>query len=110
VNRWNIPASLEEEVLRRDRNCIYCGVNFSVPSQARRDRPSWEHIINDASIVTPENIAICCIGCNASKGRKTLAEWLTSKYCQSRGIAEWSIAPVARAALERMKGAVQNGV
>jgi hypothetical protein len=110
VNRWKIPTWLEEEVLQRDRKCIYCGITFGILSATRRDRPSWEHIINDARIVTRENIALCCIGCNASKGRKSLSEWIAPKYCQSRGITECSIAPVARRALERLKVVVQNDV
>lgn len=98
MNRWNIPHGLEREVLARDTRCIYCGVDFGLGSIERRNLPSWEHIINDASIITPENIARCCIGCNASKGVKLLPVWLESKYCRSRGITAESIASVARAA------------
>ena len=97
-NRWNIPGWLEREVRERDRTCIYCGTFFDTAT-ARRFRPSWEHIVNDASVVTRENIALCCIGCNASKGTKTLAAWLQSPYCQVRGISPRSIAPIAQAAL-----------
>ena len=79
-NRWSIPAWLEREVVERDQSCIYCRVGFAMTS-ARRNRPSWEHIVNDASIVTRENIALCCIGCNASKGTKPLDVWLRSRYC-----------------------------
>ncbi len=82
----------------RDRTCVYCGTLFAM-GNARRDRPSWEHIVNDASIVTRENIALCCIGCNASKGTKTLAMWLQSQYCLARGISSRSVAPIAQAAL-----------
>lgn len=97
-NRWNIPAWLEREVVERDRGCIYCRVSFATAS-ARRDRPSWEHIVNDVSIVTRENIALCCIGCNASKGAKPLDVWLRSRYCVERGISSQSIAAIARSAL-----------
>lgn len=38
-------------------------------SANRREKPSWEHIVNDARVVTRENIARCSIGCKA-KGRK----------------------------------------
>jgi 5-methylcytosine-specific restriction endonuclease McrA len=99
VNPWNIPDWLEHEVMQRDRRCIYCGVDFAVLTGSRRDRPSWEHIINDARIVTPENIARCCIGCNASKGTKTVAAWLQAEYCHTRGITAASVAPVVRSAL-----------
>ncbi len=100
TNRWNIPDCLAREIIERDRCCVYCGVEFEAQSVSRRDRPSWEHIINDARIVTRENIARCCIGCNASKGTKNLVEWLESKYCRTRGITRESVAPVVRSALE----------
>jgi 5-methylcytosine-specific restriction endonuclease McrA len=100
MNRWNIPDWLEREIIERDRRCVYCGVEFDGRNANRRDRPSWEHIINDARIVTPANIARCCVGCNASKGTKSLAEWLRSKYCMSRGITHNSVAFVVRSALE----------
>ena len=86
MNKWNIPDWLEREVVERDRRCVYCGVTFGMQSTTRRHRPSWEHIINDASIITPRNIARCCIACNASKGTKGLADWLQSQYCRTRGI------------------------
>jgi len=88
MNRWNIPDWLEREVLGRDLRCVYCGVEFGPV------KSSWEHIVNDASIVTPENIARCCVSCNASKGAKDLASWLESNYCKSRGISATSIAAV----------------
>ena len=76
------------------------GIGFTVQSANRRDRPSWEHISNDARIITRENIARCCIGCNASKGTKNLVEWLESTYCKTRGITRVSVASVVRSAFE----------
>jgi 5-methylcytosine-specific restriction endonuclease McrA len=99
MNRWNIPDWLEREVIERDRHCVYCGADFTVKSTRRRDRPSWEHIVNDARIVTRANIVRCCVGCNASKGTKSLAEWLRSPYCATRGITLESVASVVRSAL-----------
>ncbi len=99
MNRWNIPAWLERNIVERDRSCVYCGTSFAQVSAARRDRPSWEHIVNDARIITKENIVLCCIGCNASKGTKPLAVWLQSHYCVARGITERSVAPVVQAAI-----------
>ena len=100
MNRWNIPDWLEREVTERDRSCVYCGVEFTAQSVSRRDSPSWDHIINDARIITQENIARCCVGCNASKGTKNLVEWLESKYCRTRGITRESVASVVRSTLE----------
>ena len=60
---------------------------------------TWEHIINDASIVTRENIARCCVACNASKGPKTLSDWLQASYCKKRGINKETVADVVKSAL-----------
>jgi hypothetical protein len=98
ANRWNIPTSLEREVVARDRTCVYCQVVFTSTPAERRFRPSWEHIVNDARIITRENIALCCVGCNASKGAKTLAVWLESKYCKSRGITLDTVSDIVRSA------------
>jgi hypothetical protein len=109
MNRWNIPDWLEREVIERDRKCVYRGVDFVPPTSSRRCAPSWEHIINDARIVTPENIARCCIGCNASKGTKELTVWLQSKYCHAQGITEESVAAVVKAFLSTRATAHETG-
>jgi hypothetical protein len=99
ANNWNIPTWLEIEVRERDKACIYCGVEFTSSKVSRRSAASWEHIINDATIITEENIALCCCGCNASKGQKQLSVWLQSKYCKERGITPASVAPIIKKAL-----------
>lgn len=102
ANNWNIPAWLETEVRKRDKACVYCGVEFTPAKASRRSSASWEHIINDATIVTRENIVLCCCGCNASKGQKQLSVWLQSTYCNERGITLASVAPI-------IKQAISNG-
>jgi hypothetical protein len=99
MNRWNIPDWLEREVIARDTRCVYCSTPFASREGPRRSRASWEHIIKDARIVTRANIALCCIGCNASKGAKTLEAWLSSKYCRLRSISASTVAVVVREAL-----------
>ena len=104
MNIWGIPKWLEEEVRTRDTKCIYCGVKMlkKVPrGNSRKTAATWEHIINDAKIITRENIALCCTGCNASKGQKQLAVWLQSQYCTKNGITAISVAQIARDALKR---------
>jgi biotin synthase-like enzyme len=108
MNRWNIPAWLEAEIVKRDQACVYCGIAFLAEPSARSRRPSWEHIVNDARVVTRENIARCCISCNASKGAKELLAWLSSKYCVSRGISKNTVARVVREALARTGEAGQS--
>ena len=99
MNRWNIPHWLETLVLERDRACVYCAIPFSGGVTKRGDRPSWEHIVNDVRIVTVENIARCCLSCNASKGAKLLHVWLHSPYCKRKNICAATVAPVVRQAL-----------
>jgi hypothetical protein len=106
MNRWGIPAWLEEEVRERDKTCVYCGtqmVEKASQGGSRRIVATWEHIINDANIVTPENIARCCAACNSSKGTKNLLHWLRSKYCKTHGITEDTVAEVVKEALNTAK-------
>ncbi len=108
MNRWGIPAWLEDEVRSRDKFCVYCGVEMLQkmrPGGSRRSVATWEHIINDASIVTRENIALCCVACNSSKGTKDLSEWINSPYCKRHGITEDSVADIIKEALKKSREA-----
>jgi hypothetical protein len=71
------------------------------PHGTRRNVATWEHIINDASIVSRENIARCCNSCNVSKGAKELSEWFQSAYCKRRGISKDTIADIVKEALQK---------
>lgn len=99
ANNWNIPAWLETEVRERDKACVYCSAEFTHAKVSRKFAASWEHIINDATIITRENIVLCCCGCNASKGQKKLSVWLQSKYCIERGINWASVAQIIKQAI-----------
>lgn len=98
ANRWGIPKAVEEAVMARDLACVYCGVSFGTE---RRTRRSWEHIINDVRLSGVDNIALCCVGCNASKGAKLLSEWLASPNAHRRGVGTHTLAPVVQAALSQ---------
>lgn len=98
MNRWNIPLSLEAEVREQDTTCIYCGRVFG-SVHGHGSRASWEHIVNDASIITRENIALCCRSCNSSKGARLLEDWVTSPYCKRRGISRETVAEIVKNAL-----------
>ena len=102
ANNWNISSSLEQEIRQRDKVCVYCGVEFTSTKVSKKTAASWEHIINDAKIITRENIALCCCGCNASKGQKQLSIWLQSKYCKDKNITPENVAQV-------IKNAIKNG-
>lgn len=99
ANNWNIPDWLEQEVRQRDINCVYCGCEFTPAKVSKRTAASWEHIINDASIITRDNIALCCCGCNSSKGQKKLSDWIDSKYCHEKGITRENVAEIIKTAL-----------
>lgn len=101
ANRWGIPKEVEELVMTRDLKCIYCGREFSYTKNSYKSRRTWEHIINDIRINGPENIALCCCSCNASKGTKQLREWLNSKYCFEKGITINNVAKIVKDQLEK---------
>jgi hypothetical protein len=99
ANNWNIPAWLKAEVRERSKCCVYCGVKFTPANVSKKTTASWEHIINDAKIISEENIALCCCGCNASKGQKRLSFWLQSTYCMVRDISRETVAPIIKQAI-----------
>lgn len=101
ANKWNIPDWLEAEVRERDLNCVYCRRAFTSPGISVKTAPSWEHIVNDASIITRDNIALCCRACNASKGQKSVSAWLSSAYCERHGISQDTVADVVKRAIEQ---------
>ena len=105
MNNWGIPAWLEKEVKQRDKACVYCGIQMiekMPPGGSRKAVATWEHIINDASIVTRENIARCCVACNSSKGTKELSDWIQSSYCKRRGISATTVADVVKTELKQV--------
>jgi hypothetical protein len=101
MNRWHIPLWLELEVIERDRHCVYCGVEFDPSNKSGKSKPTWEHIVNDARIVSRANIARCCLSCNASKGTDDLGVWFKNEYCKRRGISRQTVAEVVKRALDR---------
>lgn len=101
MNNWNIPEWIEKEIIERDKVCVYCGVLFTTPEQCKKTSPSWEHIVNDARMVTLENISRCCVSCNASKGSKILDDWLGSAYCKKKGITTETVSDVVKNAFKK---------
>ena len=102
MNKWGIPEWLEKEVRARDVSCVYCGVEMlekAINGVPRKTVATWEHIINDASIVTRENIALCCASCNSSKGAKLLSEWIQSPFWKKKGIDAGTVAEIIKEAL-----------
>lgn len=100
MNQWNIPEWLEKEVIERDKVCVYCSMEFSSAKESKKSMATWEHIVNDARIITRENISRCCFSCNSSKRAKELSLWLESTYCKNKGISKDTVASVVKQALE----------
>ena len=100
ANKWGIPIEVENLVLSRDKTCVYCNISFSKNDNSRKSKQSWEHIVNDIRFNGANNIALCCISCNASKGAKLLEQWFDSKYCKNKGITKETVALVVKEALE----------
>jgi hypothetical protein len=99
MNRWNIPDDVERIVKMRDLKCVYCNVDFSQIHESKKTMPTWEHIVNDIRLNSADNVALCCGSCNASKGAKSLEDWLKSKYCVTRGISRDTVALVIKKSL-----------
>ncbi len=100
ANRWGISKDVEDYVKQRDTKCVYCGVEFSEENKSRKSKPSWEHIINDIRIKGIDNITLCCLSCNASKGAKLIEDWLQSDYCKKRNITIESVANIVKEAIK----------
>lgn len=96
-NKWGIPLSVEKLVQNRDKKCVYCNIEFD--ESTRKTKPSWEHIVNDIRINGPDNITLCCISCNSSKGAKDLEDWFNTNYCKRKNINRETVAEVVQAAL-----------
>lgn len=99
ANKWGIPIDVEIFVKERDKNCVYCGLEFLENTDSRKSKPSWEHIVNDIRINGRDNIALCCISCNASKGVKLIEDWLQSEYCKRKKITIDNVATVVMEAI-----------
>lgn len=104
MNRWNIPEEMEKEIIIRDENCVYCGTKMIEKverGESRKNVATWEHIINDETLITKENIARCCAACNSSKGTKKLSVWLKSEYCKKKYINLNTVALIIKKALQK---------
>lgn len=111
MNAWRIPPDLERAVRERDATCVYCRTPMLEARPAHgscKAVATWEHIINDARIVTLDNIARCCAACNSSKGTKGLSLWLASSYCLRRGITRDTVAEVVKQALTAEAASAAN--
>jgi len=96
MNNWKIPKEMENKIRERDFECVYCGIKFT-----NKVISTWEHIINDETIISYDNIALCCRPCNSSKSSRKLSEWISRPYCKNKNINIETVADVIKQALKR---------
>jgi 5-methylcytosine-specific restriction endonuclease McrA len=92
-NTYGISEQDEREIRVRDKTCVYCGV-LMMQSPHVRDASgaTIEHFNNDGPFDKKYNVAICCRGCNSSKGTKKLSDWFQTDYCRKNKINEETVA------------------
>jgi hypothetical protein len=100
ANRWGISKDVEDLVKKRDVTCVYRRMSFANSILTHKTRPTWEQIINDIKINGPENVALCCESCTASKGAKNLIDWRQINYCIKKAITMHSVASIVREHLD----------
>jgi hypothetical protein len=103
ANTYGISERDEQRIRIRDKHCVYCGVRLK--NSPWCDRPTIEHFNNDGPFDSYANIAMCCRGCNSSKGVKPLLAWLASSYCQEKSITLKTVAPIVRRYLRSLQSA-----
>jgi hypothetical protein len=84
ANTYGISKQDEQEIRARDKTCVYCR---KLMKKSRRSfGATIEHFNNDGPFDAKYNVAICCRGCNSSKGTKDLLAWFATDYCREKKI------------------------
>jgi hypothetical protein len=92
-NIYGISKEVETKIRARDKTCVYCRVLMKRTSRARgAAEVTIEHFNNRGPYAEKYNVAICCRGCNSSKGTKKLLVWFESSYCVARNIHSKTVA------------------
>jgi hypothetical protein len=92
-NTYGISRKVERQIRARDKTCVYCDVAMKHwPCKRDALEATIEHFNNQGPFRKKHNLAICCRGCNSSKGTKTLLTWFKSAYCKKKDIREETVA------------------
>jgi len=97
ANQFGIALRDEQALRERDKTCAYCHKAMQTFPEikagrgAREDLASIEHLNFDGPFYIKdglriEDIVICCIGCNSSRGVRRHLDWFKSAYCAQRNI------------------------
>jgi hypothetical protein len=85
-NTYGIPEEDLKEIQARDKTCVYCRKSMKqYPHAMDASGATIEHFKNDGPFDKKWNAAICCGGCNSSKGTKKLSAWFKTPYCKKKG-------------------------
>jgi 5-methylcytosine-specific restriction endonuclease McrA len=88
-NTYGISKEDEAEIRARDKTCVYC--HRTMKQTMRTDGATIEHFSN-RNFDKKWNVAICCRGCNSSRGAKDLLAWFRSLYCIEKNINKETVA------------------
>jgi 5-methylcytosine-specific restriction endonuclease McrA len=88
-NTYNISEKDEQEIRARDKTCVYCRILMK--RGAGSSGATIEHFNNDGPFDEKYNVAICCRGCNSSKGAKELLAWFETDYCHKKKINDKTV-------------------
>jgi len=92
-NKYGIPEEVEKEVRARDKFCVYCHISMKAyPDAMGSSGATIEHLNNDGPFDKKWNLAICCRGCNSSRGNMDLLDWFEMAYCIEKNINEKTVA------------------
>jgi len=84
-NTYGISEHDERQIRARDRTCVYCGILMKQSPRAMcASGATIEHFNNDGPLRKKYNVAICCRGCNSSKGTKRLSVGFKTPYCREK--------------------------
>jgi 5-methylcytosine-specific restriction endonuclease McrA len=89
-NTYGISEKVEKEIRARDKKCVYCRISMKQSKGA--SGATIEHFNNDGPLKKKYNVAICCRGCNSSKGTKKLLVWFQTTYWSRNSISKESVA------------------
>jgi hypothetical protein len=105
-NSYEISEEIEGEIRARDKKCVYCRVSMKKPTRVKvAAEATIEHFNNDGPFTKKYNLAICCRGCNSSKGVKTLLAWFKTPHCAKWGINEKTVAKPVKNFMRAAQGA-----
>ena len=105
TNIYGISEDRLMQIRKRDKTCVYCYKKMTEHT-ARVFRGDWwtiEHLNHFPPWDNPNEIAICCWSCNASRGRLTLAKWFRSSYCIEKRIKFDTVAKPIRDHIQKCK-------